>query len=173
MSQAGPPKHSPARFSTYFNTHENWMDRFRSGGFIGEDSLAFDFLQAGLLKVRGEISCRGNIAIRVEKTLDVLDDETTDPQVQTVLYAYNASVRGYKSFLRYNNLHRVTGHKDEHHKNFFDWKTEKHLPGSPAWVGEDGWPTLGEFIEEVERWYWKHREELPKPDGYGAIDVRG
>jgi hypothetical protein len=40
------------------------------------------------------------------------------------------------------------------------------------WVGPDGWPTLGKFMEEVERWYWTHREKLPNPDEYGEIDVR-
>jgi hypothetical protein len=173
LSQTGPAKHSPTKFSTYVSIHENWMDKLRAKDFIREDSLQFTFLEAGLLKIEGEISCRGNIAVRVEKTLIVLEDEATDPLVQTILYAYNASVRGHKSFLRYNNLHRLPGHKDDHHKNFFDWKTEEHLPGSPAWVGENGWPTLGEYIEEVEQWYWRHREELPAPDKYGAIDVRG
>lgn len=148
------------------------MDRFRSSGFVGEDSLRFSFQEAGLLKIEGEISCLGDIVIRVEKTLIVLDDEP-DPLVQTVLYTYNASVREHNSFLRYNNLHRLPGHEDEHHKNSFDWRTEEHLPGSPAWVGEGGWPTLGEFIEEVRRWYWKHREELPNLEDYGSLEVRG
>lgn len=173
MSQPGPPKHSPAKFSTYYSTHENRMDQFRSGGFVGEDTLAFDFGAANVLTIKGEISCRGDIVVRVEKNLIVIDDGTADPLVQTVDYAYNASVRGENSFLRYNNLHRLPGHKDPHHKNSFDWKTEKHLPGSPAWVGVEGWPTLSEFIEEVEGWYWKHRGELPNPESYGALDIRG
>lgn len=173
MSQPVPPKHSPTKLSTYYNVHENRMDQFRSSGFIGEDTLAFDFIAANLLRIKGEISCRGDVVIRVEKNLVVIDDGTTDPLVQTVDYAYNASVRGENSFLRYNNLHVLPGHQDAHHKNFFDWKTEKHLPGSPEWVGVEGWPTLGEFIEEVEHWYWEHKEELPNPESYGALDVRG
>lgn len=173
MSQAVPPEHSPTRFSTYFNTHENRMDGFRSSGFVGEDSLEFSFLEAGLLAIQGEISCLGDIVIRVGKTLIVLDDGTVDPPVQTVLYAYNASVRGYGSLLRHDNAHKYRGHADEHHRHDFDWQTGKHLPGSPSWVGPHGWPTLGRFVEEVEQWYWKHREELPNPEGYGALDVRG
>lgn len=149
------------------------MDGFRARDLVREDTLAFDFLQAGLLKLEGEISFLGGIAVRVEKTLSILGDEATDPLVQTILYAYNASVRGHKSFLRYNNLHRLPGHRDEHHKNFFDWKTEEHLPGSPAWVGEEGWPTLAEFLEEVGQWYWSHRDELPHPEDYGEICMRG
>lgn len=140
---------------------------------MGEDTLAFNFGTANVLTIKGEISCRGDIVIRVEKNLIVIDDGTVDPLVQTVDYAYNASVRGENSFLRYNNLHRLPGHKDPHHKNSFDWKTEKHLPGGPSWVGVEDWPTLSEFIEEVEGWYWKHRDELPNPEGYGTLDVRG
>lgn len=154
MSQPGNAKHSPARFSTYVTAHENYMDQLRATDFIGNDSLEIPPFESGLFKIRGEISCLGNIAVRVEKTLVVLGEEgETDPLVQTVDYAYNASVRGYKSFLRYNNLHTVPGHKDAHHKNSFDWQTEEHLPGSPEWVGEAGWPTLGEYLEEVREWY--------------------
>ena len=173
MSQPVPPEHSPAKFSTYFSIHENRMDGFRSRDFVGEDSLEFTFLEAGILKIEGEISCLGNIVIRVERTLVVLEDGTTDPPVQTIFYAYNASVRGRNSFLRYNNLHRLPGHRDEHHKNSFDWRTGAHLPHSPEWVGVEGWPTLSQFINEVEEWYWQHREELPHPESYGALDVRG
>jgi len=149
------------------------MDGFRARGFVSEDSLKFTFLEADFLKIEGEISCLGDIVIRVEKTLAVLEDGTTDPPVQTIWYAYNASVRGWNTFLRYNNLHRLPGHKDEHHKNSFDWKTEAHLSHSPEWVGIEGWPTLSQFMEEVERWYWKRREELPNPESYGALGVRG
>ena len=172
MSQAVPPEHSPTKLSTYFNTHENRMDGFRSSGFVEEDSLEFVFQEAGLLTIKGEISCLGGVVIFVNKTLDVIDDGTTDPPVQTFLYAYNAFVRGQKSFLRHDNTHRYSGHADEHHRHELDLSTGKELPGSPMWVGPDGWPTLGKFMEEVERWYWTHREELPNPDEYGEIDVR-
>lgn len=172
MSQAIPPEHGPARFSTYFNTHENRMDDFRSSGFVGEDSMEFTFLEVGFLTIRGEISCLGNIVVRVDKTLAILDDGTTDPPVQTILYAYNAFVRSRNSFLRHDNAHRYPGHSDEHHRHDFDWKTGEHLPGSPSWVGMDGWPTMSKFIEEVRDWYWKNREELPNPDGYGELGAR-
>ena len=66
MSQPVPPEHGPAKFSTYFSIHENRMDGFRSRDFVGEDSLEFTFLEAGILKIEGEISCLGNIVIRVE-----------------------------------------------------------------------------------------------------------
>jgi hypothetical protein len=149
------------------------MDGFRSSGFVGEDSLEFDFWEAGLLTIKGEISCLGDIVISVNKTLEVQDDGMTDPPIQTFLYAYNAFVRGQNSFLRHDNTHRYPDHADEHHRHELDWRSGEELAGSPLWVGSDGWPTLGKFMEEVEGWYWKRRAELPNPESYGAIDVRG
>lgn len=173
MSQAVPPEHSPTKFSTYFSIHEKRMDGFRLSAFVREDSLEFAFQEAGLLTIKGEISCRGGIVISVYKTLEVVDDGTTNPPVRTFLYAYNALVRGENSFLRHDNTHSYPGHADEHHRHELDWRTGAELPGSPMWVGPEGWPTLSNFIEEVERWYWKHREELPDPDGYGELNARG
>lgn len=135
--------------------------------------MEFTFLEAGLLTIQGEISCLGNIVIKVDKTLAILDDGTPDPPVQTILYAYNASVRGRDSFLRHDNAHTYPGHSDEHHRHDFDWKTGENLPGSPLWVGPGGWPTLSEFIEEVRDWFWKHRDELPGPDAYVELGARG
>lgn len=173
MSQAVPPEHGPTKFSRYFNIHENRMDQSRSSGAIGEDSLQFDFVESGLLTIRGEISCRGDIVVRVDKTLVVQDDGTLNPPVQTVDYAYNAFVRGQRSFLRHDNTHSYPGHQDAHHRHEIDWQTGKELPGSPMWVGPDGWPTLGAFLEEVDHWYWQHRDELPNPDDYGTLELRG
>lgn len=149
------------------------MYGFRSGDFVGEDTLEFISRGSGNLAIAGEISCLGDIVIRVEKNLTVIDDGTADPLVQTVDYAYNASVRGANSFLRHDNLHSYPGHKGSHHRHDFDWRDEQDLPGSPSWVGIEGWPTLSEFIEEVQKWYWSNRDELPEPDTYGALEIRG
>lgn len=150
------------------------MDGFRSSGFVGEDSLEFMPVETGLLRIEGEVSCLGGIVIRVAKALIVTESESaTDPLVQTVEYGYNAFVRGEGSFLRHDNFHAYPGHHDAHHRHELDWKTGKELPGSPMWVGPDGWPTLSRFMEEVESWYWKNKNDLPNPDGYGEIDVRG
>lgn len=173
MNRPIPSKHSPTKFSTYYSIHENRMDQFRSGGFVGEDSLTFDFGTVGVLTIKGEISCLGNILIRVEKNLVVIEDGTPDPLVQTVDYAYNASIRGQETILRHDNLHRYPGHQDEHHRHEYDWNTGDDLAGSPSWVGAQGWPTLSEFIEEVEKWYWEHEGKLPDSDKYAELGTRG
>lgn len=140
---------------------------------MGSDTLKFISRGSGNLAIAEEISCLGDIVIRVEKNLTVIDDGTADPPVQTVDYTYNASVRGARSFLRHDNLHPYPGHRDSHHRHDLDWRNERDLSGSPSWVGVEGWPTLSEFTEEVEQWYWKHKDEFPKPDKYGELDVRG
>jgi hypothetical protein len=169
---SGTAKHSPARLSTYRETHESRMDGFVVSGFVAEHDLEFAFEGSGVLKIEGEISCLGNIVIRVEKDLAVLEESSPDPLVQTFLYSYNASVRGADNFLRYDNLHIQEGHKDSHHKHAFDWRNGEELSYSPRWVGMAGWPTLSDFMEEVIGWYYRNREDLPNPDSYGEIGVR-
>lgn len=173
MSQPLPPKHSPTKLSTYVSTHESRMDQFRAGDFVGEDTMAFEFEVAGFLTITGEISCLGNIVVRVEKNLAITEDGTPDPLVHTVDYAYNASVRGHGNILRHDNLHSYPGHNDAHHRHEFDWRTGDDLPGSPSWVGADGWPTLSEFLEDVQQWYWQHRHELPEPEKCADLELRG
>ena len=86
---AGYAKHSPARLSTYREIHESRMDGFATSGFVGEHNLGFEFEGSGVLVIEGEISCLGDIVIRVEKYLDVLEEDTPDPLVRTYSYSYN------------------------------------------------------------------------------------
>ena len=149
------------------------MDGFASSGFVREHTLEFVPQGSAVLGIVGEVSCRGDMMVRVEKYLDVLENDSPDPLVQTFSYSYNASVRGASNVLRYDNWHAHEGHPDEHHGHRMNWETGDELTGSPFWVGVTGWPTLSQFFEELERWYWEHREELPNPDGYGALGLRG
>lgn len=147
------------------------MDQMRSRGFVGEDTLELEDIGADLLVMSGEIACLGGLVVRVEKYLEVLEGEGDDALVRTVEYKYNAFVRGHNNLLRYDNSHSFPGHADSHHKHEFDWRTGRHLPGFPAWVGEDRWPTLGAVLEELELWYWGNREVLP--EGYPELGLRG
>lgn len=147
------------------------MAKFRAGGFVVDDTLEYEFL-AGTFGIAGEIACRGGIVIRVDKTLEMAEG-ADDPLVLTFVYAYNAFVRGHGNLLRHDNAHTHPGHADEHHRHDFDWRTGEERPGSPTWVGAAGWPTLGGFIEELERWYWEHRDEFPDPDAAPRLDARG
>ena len=121
--------------------------------------------------MRGEISCLGGIVISVRKRLEIRDDDPINPVVVTATYAYNARVGRYGDIVRDDNADHH-GHPDPHHRHFFDWRTGNERDDSPHWVGVDGWRTLGQFIDEIEDWYWDHRGELPAPDAYGEIDER-
>lgn len=145
----------------------------RADGFVGEDTLVLEPIGAGLLAMAGEIACLGGIVVRVEKYLEVLEGEAADAHVRTFEYQYNAFVRGRANILRYDNVHAYPGHGDAHHGHVYDWETGQQVPGSPFWVGEHGWPTLGEVLEELRTWYWTNREGLPDPDGYPALEQRG
>ncbi len=170
-----PAKHGPARLRTYRQVHDSRMEHFYSSGFVCSDTLVWEAVP-GALKLTGEIGCKGNLVIGVEKLLVVLDPdgdpEDLNVEVQTVRYAYNAFVRGHGNLLRHDNIHAHPGHPDNHHRHEFDWKTDEELDGFPAWCGAGGWPTLGEFIDEVASWYWTHRAELPEPDGEPELGLR-
>jgi len=167
-----PPRdrHRPAKLRAYLDTHEGYLAGVRKRGFVGEDSLSIRPVPGSLL-MEGEISCLGGIVVSVSKRLELKDDDAVNPMVLTVSYAYNARVAGHGDIVRDDNADHHS-HSDPHHRHTFDWRTNEELEGSPEWVGADGWRTLGQFIDEIEEWYWDHRDELPDPDTYGALGLR-
>ena len=173
-------RHGPTRFRTYRDVHENRTEDFvRAGDFVQRHTLRYVGIPGHIIIV-GQVACLGNIVLTVEKYLEVLDgrvsgpevlDGDDDAEVQTIIYAYNASVRGHGNLLRYDNTHRWRGHADDHHRHRMDWRNNsRELPGSPEWVGYDRWPHLGDFMQEARDWYWEHRDELPDRDGVPDIE---
>ncbi|HAN91878.1 MAG TPA: hypothetical protein DCQ33_07335 [Nitrospira sp.] len=135
------------------------MGHLQRGGFVAHDTLCFQALPGSFI-LSGEIACLGKIVIQVEKTLAIIEDTYgNDPIVQTIVYRYNASVRGHNVILRYDNAHPHPGHADDHHKHVVNWKSGQEE--ALVWVGEAGWPTLTQVIQEVEEWYYAHISELP------------
>jgi hypothetical protein len=139
------------------------------GTFVFEHNLEYQAV-AGHIIICGQIACLGDIIITVDKLLAVLDPEAAplDARVETIVYAYNASVNGYSSFLRNDNCHPYHGHGDDHHRHRMSWKSGAELPGSPEWVGEEHWPHLSEFIDHVHKWYSETMLSCPPP-----IRIRG
>jgi hypothetical protein len=148
------------------------MQRYLDDGyFVQRSNLEYDAI-AGHILICGQIACLGKIVITVEKALEVLDLEALplDARVKTVEYSYNASIRGFDAFMRYDNQHPHAGHLDQHHRHYFNWRNGKERHGSPEWVGEKGWPTLSDFIDEVYAWYSEHHLDLPEPNGVAELD---
>ena len=152
------------------------MDQYKSRKFILKDNIQCEPIIPNRYKLSGEISCRGNILITVEKRLRVVGNYLKDPLVQTYCYAYNASVRSFGNFIRYDNqdidFGFRAGHYDQHHVHEFDWRTGEEKKGSPFWVGKQNWITLGEFIGKVEDWYWRNFCDLPSPETYPELGLR-
>jgi len=149
--------------------HETAMARFVRDGIVSDHALTLDAFPGGI-RMQGDIACRGGIVISVDKILDTVGEDS-EQMVQTATYSYNASIRGYNAFLRNDNAHLHPGHIDPHHRHEYDWERGDEMPGSPLWVGADRWPTLGQFIEEVDRWYWEHRDVLPDPDAEARLGL--
>ena len=167
-------KHSPNHFRRYIEIHETIIEQFKAKDFIGDETL--EFIPMGRShNLIGEIGCRGNIVIKVDKLIDVIRGSGVNALVQTRWYAYNVFVRNRFNLFRYDNQDGDflrSGHKDAHHKHIFVWGTREELPDSPIWVGEDSWPTLGEVIQEAEDLYWSNQDKLEYPDSYPDLDLR-
>ena len=164
-------EHAPARYTTYMDTHEDWMNRLRKEEFIQNgDTLSVSDEVPGYVRMNGQIPCRGDIVITVNKFLKVIRGGGGDgePVVQTWRYAYNAHVRGHHTFMRCDNAHAHPGHPSPHHRHESRWDTGEDLLGSPFHVGEK-WPNLGEFIRMVHDWYLEDRDELPDPEGVPEV----
>jgi Family of unknown function (DUF6516) len=167
--------HAPILFRNYRTIHETVMERFKVSRFVGEETLEFTNQLPGVIELRGEIACLGNLLITVEKYLRILSGEGDNALVQTSYYIYNVSLRGYGNVLRYDNSHDRPGHPDRHHKHQFNLTDEPSEPeesGDVVWVGRQSWPTLGRVIQEVQEWYWLNREALDKPDSYPQLGLR-
>lgn len=162
------PRHQPTKFEKYCQIHDSYLERFRNEEFIGHDTLVFKEDGSEILLV-GEIGCLGQILITVDKTLEVLRSGGGD-LVQTIVYEYNVSVRGFGNVFRYDNSHSRIGHSDNHHKHEFDWRLNEQGEGKVVWIGAERWPTLAEVIDEAQDWYYVNMDELPK--GYPELGLR-
>ncbi len=107
MRTATNPRHQPIRYDRYIEIHETVINRYYASGFIGEDTLEFNVLKRGVIELKGEIACLGNILIDVHKIL-ILQSGNSNVRsdlVHTSHYSYNASVRGFGSIFLYDNAH--------------------------------------------------------------------
>lgn len=160
--------HDPRRLAEYLDIHETWMERLRRDHFIVDDDLALDANivdGAPQILMKGRIRCAGNIFIDVRKTLRVIDGEGDDALVQTVAYTYHARVDGVGDLLRYCSPH--ADHRKFHHKHTFDpFKGDASSysiddePGTCDATSDTNWPTLGEVLHEVRRWYFENITQL-------------
>jgi hypothetical protein len=149
------------------DAHLGHMASLRATGIVGDDTIKLLRFADSLLMV-GQIGCKGNIVITVEKLLAITDEEI----VQTVRYSYQATIRNGHKILRYDNQHAHHGHADDHHKHVFNFQTGDELANSPHWIGVDGWPTLSDVIREIAEWHHEHYDELTDAETYAKPEAQ-
>jgi len=139
-------KHSPARFNTYFKTHNNWMRGLKEEGFVLSDTLETVAIKGTpYMEMSGDIFLQGNLKMHVHKTLRA-SKVAGVVYVETIKYAYNLSLQKVGNIFRYDNAHAHYGHF------FKDHKHEYEPPGVRKSLIEirrkDEVPTLGEALNE-------------------------
>lgn len=142
-------KHSPVPLTAYVNSHRGslaaWLDFF-----VLHDGVDFERENDGSVTARGVVACAGNLRVHVWQRLRVVNERGW---VQASRYAFQAEriAEGtVRPVLRYDNAHSYPGHRDTHHRHRFD---DDGKPIRVEWVGEAGWPTLVDVIEELYEQY--------------------
>lgn len=139
-------KHGANSWDDYLNVHQRRIGDF-IGHFIVDDGLEFTRTASQVLW-EGVIRCVDGIEVHVHKR-QVLNDRRGRPWVRTVDYSYQVIRRqghAVVPFFRYDNADHFD-HPDAHHRHGFDANGREVHPA--VHVGADGWPTLGDVLEEA------------------------
>lgn len=108
----------------------------------------------------GVLYCVDGLEIHVTKLQDA-DLRAGRLWVRTRKYSYHVLQRVGRqvvNLFRYDNVHQQPGHPDAHHRHRFDAYGREIEP--PEHIGETGWPTLGDILDEAHRWWvtWIERK---------------
>jgi hypothetical protein len=159
MQSSQGDRHGWNSLNHYLSIHESILATF-SDYFVHSDNLQTRLVDQNTLTIRGRISCTGNLYLDVHKVLEINERD----QVRTIWYSYQACIDldPPQRIFRYDNAHRYIqeSHPDAHHKHIFDPSTGAELPGSPEWIGHEGWPTLGEVLAEMYEWHLENGQHL-------------
>jgi hypothetical protein len=149
-------KHGANSWDDYLSVHTSRLADFL-GHFIVENHLAY---ARTLTQVYwdGVLDCVDGIEIHVHK-LQAIEMHGGRPWVQTIDYSYQVlRQEGDRTVLlfRYDNsAHHAQ--PDPHHRHRYDVNGLEIVP--PQHVGVDGWPTLGDVINEAFELWRRGREE--------------
>ena len=141
-----PNRHGPNSWDDYLTVHESRIRDF-VGHFILDDRLSFIRTET-LVLWQGELVCADGIEIHVTKTQRVWHRQGR-PWVETTDYSYHVLRRlgpRVLGLFRYDDAAHHD-HPDPHHRHRFDGDGVEIEP--PQHVGVEGWPTLGDVIEEA------------------------
>ena len=139
-------KHGANSWDDYLAVHESRLAD-HSGHFILEDHLQYDRTRTQVYW-QGFLRCAAGIEIHVRKR-QAVEMHGGRAWVRTTDYSYQVLRRerdGEVLLFRYDNSAHHD-HPDPHHRHGYD--ANGHEVGPPVHVGVEGWPTLGEVIEEA------------------------
>jgi hypothetical protein len=139
-------KHGPNSWDDYLNVHQRRIASFVDH-FILADRLEFTRTATQVLW-EGEILCVDGIEVHVRKRQSVRY-RNGRPWVRTEDYSYQVLRRSgteVTQMFRYDNSDHFD-HPDAHHRHQFDATGVEIHPA--VHVGERGWPTLGDVLEEA------------------------
>lgn len=141
--------HGWASWQEYLNAHNGKLDGLRDH-FIIEDRLQ-PVLTTSLVFWNGELLCVDGITVTVDRTQNSRIRHNLR-QVRTRDYVYNVTHRigsETRKIVRYDNI-GDHGHLDKHHRHAYAANGIETV----EWVGKDGWPNLGQVLDEVYD-YWQ------------------
>lgn len=148
-------RHAPNSWEGYLNVHERRI-RDLTPAFIIEDRLPYEKTETVVLW-DGELLCRGGIEIHVRKRQRVFPKAGRD-WVVTAEYSYQVLRRNGDcvwELFRYDNAPHHN-HPDPHHRHRYNADGEEEVEH----VGVDGWPTLGDVLEEAYA-LWQQEPDAP------------
>jgi hypothetical protein len=144
-------RHAANSWDSYLSAHHGRLADF-TDHFVERDTLEIKTTATTVLW-SGVLYCREGIEIQVEKRQRAWM-RSGRRWVETIEYSYHVMTRaedGVRGLFRYDNAHPHPGHPDAHHRHDFGVDGRDEMV---RWVGEAGWPTLGDVIEEAYEW-WK------------------
>ena len=141
----------PHDWNSYENYRQIHDSRLNTHTFVdhsANNTLEFEFFEQDgyvYLWIYGEITCKHNITLHVDKILETRQVAKGRIQVRGFYYCYNASKKGKSNILRYDNAHDF----DDYHKHTYDTSTGKHAVRENLTRAQ--FPTLADVLDEIEK----------------------
>ncbi|HWP62813.1 MAG TPA: DUF6516 family protein [Candidatus Binatia bacterium] len=161
MPSRKPSRHGWNSWKGYLAAHRSKLAQYEDH-FLVEDGLEYS-LTWQWVTWEGVLRFRDGHEIQVTRRQKV-ERRRGEPWVRTVEYVYHALRRdesSVRNLFRYDNIHVHPGHETPHHRHAYDAAGQEVQP--PEHVGEAGWPTLGEVIDELHDLWQRERWQVSSP----------
>ena len=145
--RARADRHGWLTYEGYKQIHDTRLANHHFVDHSKLDSLKFELFLGldGLLYVSlsGEIHCKDNIVLYVDKVMETRWVGKGRIQVRGLIYCYNAKITGKCNILRYDNEHEF----GDYHKHTFDIATGKQV--ARISLSRRDFPTLSDILDEL------------------------